>query len=173
MLPKQMVKASRAGEGGASGGNSGSKGRYSGGNGHERSLYVKQIPEKTAESEVREKFGKFGKVSDVAINKGYLFVTFSDVSAATAALASKEKIVLGGKSVTVEKRKADGGQKKGGSGGGGTGGVGRSSRGNRRGPGNSEDRGEPAALGAEGVREPWWFPRSQDWGGSSNSQKKQ
>jgi hypothetical protein len=150
-------------EGGSSAGNNASKGgRAAGSSGNECSLYVKEIPEKTTEGDVRTQFGKFGKVSEVAINKGYLFVTFTEASAAVAALAAKETIMIGGKGVTIEKRKVDGGQKKGGNGGGGGGGRGGGRSGSRRGAGGRGGRG-----GSRGGR----GRSSGNRGGSSRSRR--
>jgi cold-inducible RNA-binding protein len=97
-------------------------------------LYVGNLPYTADDAQLRELFGQYGEIQELALikdrqtgqPKGFAFVTFATQQAAESALAQDGKD-LGGRALKVnmaEQRKPGDGSRGGGGGGGGRGGFG-------------------------------------------------
>lgn len=75
---------------------------------HERSIYVGNLPFSCKEEEVLESFKGFGQIYEIVLkDSGYCFVQYYTPDSASKALAFKEKIIIGGRDLTIEPRKAE------------------------------------------------------------------
>ena len=77
-------------------------------------LYVGNLSFETTENDLSDLFAEYGKVTDVAIlndretgrSRGFGFVTFSDATAANAAIAALNGKEVGGRALTVNEARA-------------------------------------------------------------------
>ena len=77
-------------------------------------LYVGNLSFETTENDLNDLFAEYGKVTDVAIlndretgrSRGFGFVTFTDATAANAAIAALNGKEVGGRALTVNEARA-------------------------------------------------------------------
>lgn len=108
-------------------------------------IYVGNLPFTAREDELREMFSAYGTPSSVTVvidrmsgrSRGFGFVEFEDAEQAKAAIAGLNGRELGGRALTVNEARSDGGQRGPGGPRGGRGGRGGWDGGDRgdRGPG--------------------------------------
>jgi cold-inducible RNA-binding protein len=104
-----------------------------------KKLFVGGLSWDTTDESLRQSFEQYGEVTDAKVitdrdtgrSRGFAFVTFSDASAATAAIAAMDGTTLDGRTVRVNEAEdksrgggGGGGGRGGGGGGGGRGGYG-------------------------------------------------
>ena len=77
-------------------------------------LYVGNLSFETTENDLNDLFAEYGKVTDVAIlndretgrSRGFGFVTFTDATAANAAIVALNGKEVGGRALTVNEARA-------------------------------------------------------------------
>ncbi len=87
-------------------------------------IYVGNLPYSATEEQIREKFGEFGEVEEVALPadretgrpRGFGFVTMNDDEAGKAAIAAVNGFEMDGRQLRVDEAKP---RREGGGGGGG------------------------------------------------------
>jgi len=102
-------------------------------------MFIGGLPYEVNEEELSALFAEHGELKEVHIatdretgkSKGFAFVTYANYSDGKKALPSLKSLKVGGRRLTVQEAKSDGGR-KGGRGGGGRGGGNRGGRNDRR-----------------------------------------
>jgi len=114
-------------------------------------IYVGNLPFTAREEELREMFSAYGTPSAVTVvvdrmsgrSRGFGFVEFEDAEQAKAAIAALNGRELGGRTLTVNEARSDGGPR-------GGGGAPRGGRGGRGGWDGGGDRGGDRGPGGRG-----------------------
>jgi RNA recognition motif-containing protein len=76
-------------------------------------LYISNLPIKVSESQIKEKFSKFGKIEEINIvrepfskvSRGFAFVTFEDPKSGQEAIKALDKTTMEDKTINVEESK--------------------------------------------------------------------
>jgi len=120
-------------------------------------MYVGNLPFSASEDDLREAFGQFGEVTDVALMmdretgrpRGFAFITMGSKEAMDAAIKGLDGQDLGGRNLTVNEARP---REERSGGGGGYGGGGGERRGGGGGGGYGERRGGGGGGGGYGER---------------------
>jgi cold-inducible RNA-binding protein len=118
-------------------------------------MYVGNLPFSASEDDLREAFGQFGEVTDVALMmdretgrpRGFAFITMGSKEAMDAAIKGLDGQDLGGRNLTVNEARP---REERSGGGGGYGGGGGERRGGGGGGGYGERRGGGGGGGGKG-----------------------